>query len=203
MEPASGAFAPPTPTSSGPPAAPRSMTDKPARAERQEAEPAEPETRAGAADVIYLPDDRQRTKKVTSGSENRQRKAGVFVRLHPADEARLKIEADAAGISLAGYLASGRLDKETAYRPRLKRRRATADVAAYLDGLVDFRRGTSLLNQGTHALNRMALVAEAEGCGGRMVEELAALRGEIEQIKQRFAAPVAAIQAALSDDREG
>jgi len=181
------------------------MTDKPARAERQEEAGPAPatETRAGAADVIYLPDDRQRTKKVTSGSENRQRKAGVFVRLHPADEARLKIEADAAGISLAGYLASGRLGEETAHRPRMKRRRATADVAAYLDGLVDFRRGNSLLNQGIHALKRMALVAEAEGCGGRMVEEIAALRGEIEQIKQRFAAPVAAIQAALSDDREG
>jgi len=202
LEPASGAFAPPTPTTSGPPAAPRRMTDKPARAERQEAEPAEPE-RAGAADVIYLPDDRQRTKKVTSGSENRQRKAGVFVRLHPADEARLKIEADAAGISLAGYLASGRLDKETAYRPRLKRRHVTADVAAYLDGLVDFRRGNSLLNQGTHALNRIALVVEAQGCGGRMVEELAALRQEIEQIRGMFEPPVAAIQAALSHDSEG
>lgn len=182
------------------------MTDKSARAERQEADdPAEAETRAGAPEVIYLPDDRQRTKKITSGSENRQRTCGIRVRVLPADLERLKIEAAEAGISVAGYLASGRLGEETAYRPRLKRRRTTADVAAYLDGLVDFRRGNSLLNQGIHALNRMALVAEAEGCGGRMVEELAALRREIGQIKQRFAAPIDAIQAALSksDDSEG
>ena len=180
------------------------MTDRPACAERQEeAEPAEPETRAGLPDVIYLPDDRQRTKKVTSGSEKRQRTCAIRVRVLPADLERLKIEAAEARISVAGYLASGRLGKETAYRPRLKRRRTTADVAAYLDGLVDFRRGNSLLNQGAHALNRIALVAEAEGCGGRMVEELAALRREIEQIKQMFAPPVAAIQVALSDDSEG
>jgi len=41
-----------------------------------------------------------------------------------------------------------------------KRGDTAADVAAYLDGLVDFRRGNSLLNQGAHALNRIALVAE-------------------------------------------
>jgi hypothetical protein len=182
------------------------MTDKSARAERQEADdPAEPETRAGAPDIIYLPDDRQRTKKITSGSEKRQRTCAIRVRVLPADLERLKIEAAEAGISVAGYLASGRLGKETAYRPRLKIHRTTADVAAYLDGLVDLRRGNSLLNQETHAVNRIALVAEAQGCDDRMVEELAARRPVIEDIKQMFAAAVATIQAALSksDDSEG
>ena len=35
------------------------MTEKFARAERQEAEPAKPETRAGIPDIIYLPDQSQ------------------------------------------------------------------------------------------------------------------------------------------------
>src|SRR5271166_3593269 len=52
-----GFRAPDTHTSSGSPAAPRPMTDKSARAERQEAEPAEPER--AAADIIYLPDQSQ------------------------------------------------------------------------------------------------------------------------------------------------
>ena len=78
-------------------------------------------TQAGpsrAGSVIYLPDQRQRTKKVTSGSENRQRSTAIRVRVTPADAERLKAEAAAAGMSVAGYLVSGRL--------RLKRRRARA-----------------------------------------------------------------------------
>jgi hypothetical protein len=50
---------------------------------------------------------RQRTKKVTSGSANRQRTQAILVRVHPVDGERLRKEAAAVGISVAGYLASG------------------------------------------------------------------------------------------------
>jgi hypothetical protein len=183
----------------------RGMTVKPARAERQEADdPAErePETRAGAPDVIYLPDTRQRTKKVTSGSENRQRKAGVFVRLLPADEERLKTEAAAAGVSVAGYLASGRLGEETAYRPRLQRRRPTADVSALLDALVAFNRAGNNQNQIARALNELLLIAH-EQSNARLESLVRELADAIRGLPAEFEAAVAAIKAALKRDSEG
>ena len=160
------------------------------------------ETRAGAAPaVIHLRDQRQPTKKVTSGSENRQRTQAIRVRVHPADGERLKIEAAAAGTSVAGYLASGRLGDEAAPRPRI-RRRAPVDVAALTQALVAFNRGTSLLNQTAHAANSIALMGGTLD-PGRVADELRELRRGIEHIKDSFAAPIAAILAALSHDSEG
>jgi hypothetical protein len=52
--------------------------------------------------VIYLPDLRRRTKEITSGSNNRQRKAGVFVRLLPEQSERLATEAAGADLSVPG-----------------------------------------------------------------------------------------------------
>jgi hypothetical protein len=174
--------------------APRSMTGEPEQGRGQ--------TRAGELPaVIHLPDLRQPTKKVTSGSENRQRTQAIRVRVHPADGERLKIEAAAAGTSVAGYLASGRLGDEAAPRPRI-RRRAPVDVTALTQALVAFNRGTSLLNQTAHAANSMALMGGTLGAG-RLADELRELRREIEQIKDSFAAPIAAILAALSHDSEG
>ena len=152
-------------------------------------------------DVIYLPDLRPRTKKVTSGSNNRQRKGGVFVRLLPEQSERLATEAASAGLSVPAYLVAGRLGYD-AMPPRMRRRSATADVAALSAAYVGFKRGTTLLNQATHAANSLALYAEAHGCD-RLIEEVAGLRREIDAIKDSFAAPLAAIIAALSDDREG
>jgi hypothetical protein len=50
--------------------------------------------------MIYLPDLRQRTKEITSGSNNRQRKAGVLVRLLPEQSERLATEAAGGGLSV-------------------------------------------------------------------------------------------------------
>jgi hypothetical protein len=152
--------------------------------------------------VIHLPDLRQRTKKVTSGSENRRRTTAVRVRLHPADAERLKTEAAAAGMSVAGYLASGRLGEEAAPRPRIHRRRVTADVAALLQALVDFNRADTLLNQAVRALNTLALFAEDHG-SARVLTEVRELRRTVDELRDKFDVPVAAIQAALADDREG
>jgi hypothetical protein len=177
------------------------MTDKPAEAGGQEAEQAEPEMRA-RADIIYLPDERQRTKKGTSGSENRQRSKAIRVRVLPADLERLKTEAAAAGVSVAAYLAGGRLGKETANRPRRQRRRQSADVAALLDALVAFNRAGNNQNQTVRALNELLLIAQEQSNArleGLVLELTEAIRG----MPVLFAAPIAAIHAALSDDREG
>ena len=161
------------------------------------------ETRAGLPDVIHLPDVRQPLKKVTSGSENRQRTKAIRVRLHPADAERLREEAAAAGMSVAGYLASGRLDTETASRPRLRRRNASVDVAALMQGMVSFNRALSLLNQQTRALNTLALFAEEHGAE-RLAVEVREMRRALETMRRQFDVPVAAIHAALGgDEREG
>ena len=169
--------------------------DKTAAAEQQEAEPAPQEPRAGA-EIVYLPDDRQRTKKVTSGSENRQRKSGVFVRLLPADLERLKPEAAAANMSVAGYLASGRLGKEKTFRPRVTRRRSTVDVAALTQAVVAFNRAGNNHNQIARALNELLLIAH-EQSNAWLASEVAALAAAIRGLPAMFAEPVAAIMAAL------
>ena len=65
---------------------------------------------------------------------------------------------------------------------------------------VAFNRRTSLLNQATRAANSMALIG---GGPDRLAGEARELRREIEQIKESFAVPIAAILAARSHDSEG
>ncbi|MBV8577306.1 MAG: hypothetical protein JOZ58_19980 [Acetobacteraceae bacterium] len=153
--------------------------------------------------MIYLPDRRQHgRKKVTSGSNKRQRTTAVRVRLHPADLDRLKLEAAEAGMSVAGYLASGRLGTEAAARPRMTRRRMRADVSAFLEGVVEIKRGNSLLNQQTHATNLMMLFAE-EHSAARLADEVRAWRLSLDRLWEQNAVTHAAILAALDSEREG
>jgi hypothetical protein len=169
------------------------MTGQPERME---------ETRAGDAPaVIHLPDLRQPMKKVTSGSENRQRTTAVRVRLHPADAERLKTEAAAVGMSVAGYLAAGRLGSEAAPRPR-KRGRAPVDAAALTAALVAFNRAGNNQNQTTRALNELLLVARDQS-NARLESMVLELADAIRGLPGLFAAPVAAILAAMGHDREG
>ena len=180
------------------------MTDRPARADpssprfdaagRQEADAA-PGAR-GAADIIYLPDERQRRKKATSGSEKRQRSKAIRVRVLPAEMERLKAEAAAARMSVAGYLASGRLGEEKAQRSRVTRRRATVDVSALMDALIAFNRAGNNQNQIARALNELLLVAH-EQSNARLASEVEALAEAIRGLPVLFAEPVAAIMAAL------
>jgi hypothetical protein len=158
----------------------------------------EMETRR-APDVLR---DLRRGKKAASGSENRQRTKAVRVRLHPADLERLKTEAAAVEMSVAGYLASGRLGAETAPRPRLRRRHVPVDVTALLQACVDFRRANSLLNQEAHAQNTLALFAEEQDVV-EVLDELRDLRRTNDRLREQFAAALAAIHAALGDDSEG
>jgi hypothetical protein len=177
------------------------MTDKPAPTDRQEAEPAAPATATGA-DIIYLPDQRQRTKKATSGSEKRKRTTSVRVRLHPDDAEQLKRDAAAAGMSVAGYLAKGRLDEEKANRPRLKRRRQVADVPALMDALAAFNRVGNNHNQIARALNELLLIAHERSNAGLESLVLELLEG-IRGMPALLAEPIAAIRGVLNNDREG
>lgn len=163
----------------------------------------EPAPASEAPEVIHLPDRRQHgRKKVTSGSNKRQRTTAVRVRLHPADLERLKLEAAEAGMSVAGYLASGRLGTEAAARPRMTRRRVRADVSAFLQGVVEIKRGNSLLNQQTHATNLMMLFAE-EHSAARLGDEVRAWRLALNRLWEQNAVTHAAILAALDSEREG
>ena len=56
------------------------------------------------------------------------------------------------------------------------------------------------MNQATRAANSMALIG---GGPDRLAGEARELRREIEQIKESFAVPIAAILAARSHDSEG
>jgi hypothetical protein len=121
----------------------------------------------------------------------------VFVRLLPADLARLKPEAAAANMSVAGYLASGRLGKEAAYRPRIGQRRRAVDIVALTDALVAFNRAGNNQNQIARALNELLLVAH-EQSNARLASEVAALSEAIRGLPVMFAEPVAAIMAAMN-----
>ena len=112
------------------------------------------------------------------------------------------MEAAAVEMSVAGYLATGRLGEEAAARPRIKRRRVTADVAALLQALVDFNRADTLLNQAVRALNTLTIFAEEHGAA-RLLDEVQELGRTVDLLRGQFDAPVAAIHAALGDDREG
>ena len=176
------------------------MTDKSARAARQEAETAAPI--GTAADIIYLPDERQQRKKVTSGSERRQRHHVERFRTDDSEHAALHERLRASRLSLGDYVMQcATIAGGKGSRPR-RRGRAQVDLVALTQAIVAFNRAGNNQNQIARALNEIALVAR-EQSNTRLeflVQELAdAIRG----IPDLFAAPVAAIIAALHRDREG
>ena len=73
------------------------MTETPGSASSEE-------TRGGAPEIIYLPDQRQRTKKVTSGSGNRRRKNVERFRTDDAEHLALEALVQANGGSLGAYV---------------------------------------------------------------------------------------------------
>jgi hypothetical protein len=141
-------------------------------------------------------------KKARSGSEKRQRSAGILVKLTPVDHQRVKTEAAAAGMSAAGYLASGRLDGEMARRPRTRRRQVQIDEVALLRGLAAFNRASNNLNQVARTGNTLTLFAEEHGAahlaviGRDLVQAVEGLRADL-------APALAAILAAVTGVREG
>jgi hypothetical protein len=180
------------------------MTVKSARAERQEAEPAEPETRGGAPDIIYLPDDRQRTKKVTTGSNRRKRHHLEQFRTDDTEHEALHEELRARGLSLGAYVMQhGEIPSGEFSRPR-RRGHAAVDTVALTQATVALNRVGNNQNQEVRALNELVLIAREQS--NARLESLVLERIEVlRRMPDLFAAPVAALQAALnkSDDSEG
>jgi hypothetical protein len=169
-------------------------------AARQITEPAAARAAPAVIQLGPLPD--LAPSRTRHGSEKRQRSAGILVKLTPADHERVKTEAAAAGMSAAGYLASGRLGEEAARRPRVSRRRAPVDEKALMTALVAFNRANNNLNQVAHTGNAMMLFAEEHGCE-RLKELGADLVRAAENLRDDFAAPIAAILAAVADVPQG
>jgi Mobilization protein NikA len=163
---------------------------------------ADPPPAAETPAVIHLGPPHDHMPRAKHGSDRRQRSAAIRVRVSPADQARLKRDAASAGMSVAGYLASGRLGDETATRPRAIRRRRSVDEVALLTTLAAFNRAHNNLNQIARALNTLALFAEEHGTA-RVIELLDELRRPIALLEEQFAPPIAAILDAVRHDREG
>jgi hypothetical protein len=151
--------------------------------------------------VIHLPDQRQPTKKVTSGSAKRRRRHLEQFRTDDAEHEALHARLTESGLSLGAYVMELAALDGSGQRPR-RRRRSPADVAALTQALVGFSRRDNNLNQLAHAGNRLALVAD-EHSAARLADEVRDLRRAIDDLRQDFAVPVAALLAVLSDDREG
>lgn len=177
------------------------MTDKSADAGCQEAEFAAPATTAGD-DIIYLPDDRQRTKKVTSGSENRQRQHVERFRTDDIEHEALHEQLRSLRLTLGEYVMQlGAIAGGNVSRPR-RRGRVSVDSVALTQAVAAFNRVGNNHNQTARALNELLLIAQ-EQTNTRLESMVAELADAIRGLPDLFAEPVAAIKAVLSYDREG
>ena len=171
------------------------MADKRSDAETKEANTAPPAA-AIPPDVIYLPDDRQRSKKVTSGSEKRRRRHREWFRTDDAEHEALHERLRAVGVGLGEFvmhlaqISSGKFS-----RPR-RRGKSAVDTVALTQATVAFNRAGNNHNQMTRALNELAQVAREQNAT-QLESQIAELAAAIRAIPALFAAPVAAIMAAL------
>jgi hypothetical protein len=171
------------------------MTDAP-NAARQETSPEPPE-------VIYLPDQSRPVrprKKITSGSNKRRRQHLEWFRTDDAEHVALRSRLN--GESLGAYVMrlSG-IGSGVETRAR-RRGAASVDTVALTRAMVEFSREHNNYNQAVRALNTLALVAE-ERSDRQIAAEIGRLLDMIEVLQTQFAAPLAAIQAALGHVREG
>ena len=163
---------------------------------------AEPAPASEAPEVIHLPDLRQPSKKVTSGSNKRQRQHLERFRTDDAEHAALHEQLRATGLSLGVYVMKlAAIEGGNVSRAR-RRGRAPVDVVALTQALVAFNRAGNNHNQTVRALNELALIAREQGLA-RLESQLRDLAAGIRGLPDLFAAPVAAIMAALNRDREG
>ena len=163
--------------------------------------PATPPEAAAPPPVIHLPDLRQTTKKVTSGSGKRQRQHVERFRTDDAEHEALHERLRETGLSLGAFVMRLAALGGMGRRPRL-RRRATVDVKAVTAALVAFNRGNNNLNQIAHGSNRLLLIAD-ERSSQQLAAEAKELGRAVDALRDQFAVPTAAILAALSHVREG
>jgi hypothetical protein len=175
------------------------MTDAPTTAAMEETPTQLPE-------VIYLPDESQpvqtvRTrKKITSGSNKRRRRNLEWFRTDDTEHAAL--QSRLSGESLGAYVMrlSG-IDSGGETRAR-RRGRPSVDAVALTKALVEFSRQHNNYNQAVRALNTLALVAD-ERSDRQITAEIQRVLEIVEALQTQFAAPLAALQAALGHVREG
>jgi hypothetical protein len=149
------------------------------------------------SDVIHLPDDRQRTKKVTSGSNNRKRHHREIFRTDDTERAALRERLRVSGLSLAEYLMQlGGIAPGAKSRPR-RRGGAVADDTALMQALVALNRVGNNQNQIARSLNELVLIARELG-NARLESKVQGLGEVISNMPALFAEPVAAIMAALN-----
>lgn len=166
-------------------------------------DPAVGETRAGLPDVIYLRDERQRRKKVTSGSETRRRPNLERFRTDNAEHEALHARLRASGKSLGAYVMDlAAIDSGEGSRQRLSRGSASIDSIALTKALVELNRVGNNINQIARALNELALIAH-EQSSRRLESQIGELAEAICAVPDTLAGPLAAIHAAMSYDREG
>jgi hypothetical protein len=149
-------------------------------------------------DVIHLPDLRQRTKKVTSGSELRHRQHVKRCRYDDDELAEFDARAKARGLTDGAYIRASTLGDAG---PRA-RRRAPVDIVALMQALVAFNRVGNNQNQMTRGLNELLLIAR-EQSNARLENLVLEMADAILGLPALFAEPVAAILAAVRHDREG
>lgn len=143
--------------------------------------------------VIYLPDDRQRAKQVTSGSEKRQRRHVRQTRYDDAELAEFDRRVRAKRLSAGAYTRLATIGEPG---PRHQHGPGPAHVAALFDALVAFNRAHNNLNQTARAANTLLLVAHEHGAD-RLADEVRELQRAVDLLREQFAAPLAALRAAL------
>jgi Mobilization protein NikA len=163
----------------------------------------EPAPARAAPAVIHLPDQRQHgRKKVTSGSNKRQRRHLERFRTDDAEHAALHEQLRATGLSLGAYVMRlAAIEGGNVSRAR-RRGHAPVDVVALTQALVAFNRAGNNQNQTARALNELVLIAREQGCD-RLEKQVRDIAAAVRAGPDLFAAPVAAIMAALNRDREG
>ena len=119
----------------------------------------DPDAAAETPAVIHLPDLMERSKKVTSGSANRQRRHLEQFRTDDGEHAALREKARASGLSFGAYMRASNLGDAG---PRA-RRRAPVDIAALMQALVALNRVGNNQNQIARALNELLLIAREQG----------------------------------------
>jgi hypothetical protein len=151
------------------------------------------------ADIaVHQPERDERTKKVTSGSNQRQRRHLEQFRTDDDEHAALHEKARAAGLTFGAYMRAAKLGDAG---PRAKHR-APVDVEALTAALVALNRVGNNQNQTTRALNELLLIAH-EQSNARLESMVMELAEAIRDMPVMFAEPVAAVLAALGHDREG
>lgn len=166
-------------------------------------DPASAETRAPLPDVIHLRDERQQKKKVTSGSETRRRRHLERFRTDDAEHEALQARLSASGKSLGAYVMDlAAIDSDAGSRARLSRGSSSVDSIALTKALVELNRVGNNQNQIARALNELVLIVREQGTR-RLEIKIDQLAQAILDLPSEFAVPLAAIHAAMSDDREG